>query len=133
MFKLKITMWKLINKKISRKDKLVKFSRSDLMNTLKIVAWHKAFKTYYFQPFEFTYQNITIRLEIKNRKIIITLSGRKSIEEIWKIYFKVYDLLFLFLGAFPKQERVLANDVEINMSERIRKYDTSSVYIEKEL
>lgn len=102
------------------------------MNTLQIIAKHEVFKTYYFEPFEFVYQNVTIKLEVNDRKIIIVLSGVKSNEELLEIFFKVYDLLFLYLGGFPKRECILANNVEINTSEWVRKYDTSSHYIEKE-
>ncbi len=102
------------------------------MNTLQVFATHKVFNTYYFEPFEFVYQSVIIKLEIKDKKIVITLNGKISVEEILKIFIKVYELLFLYLGGFPKRECVLANNVEINTSEWVRKYDTASRYIEKE-
>lgn len=102
------------------------------MNTLKVITVHNTFKTYFFDSFEFSYQNVVIRLEVQQKKLVITLVGRKSIEKILKIFFRLYDLLFIILGAFPKIVSVLANDLVYDTGQWIGKFDTASHYIEKE-
>lgn len=102
------------------------------MNTLKVITIHKTFETYFFDPFEFSYQNVVIRLEMQQKKFVITLTGHKSIEKILKIFYRLYDLLFIILGGFPKRECVLVNDLVYDTSQWIGKFDTASHYIEKE-
>ena len=93
------------------------------MNSVKIIATHITFETYQFEKFEFKYDNVTVTLEIDNKKFIATFVGRKSVEKIMKVYQMVYDVIFLMLGGFPKRECVIVNDIEISTSEWVRKYD----------
>lgn len=100
------------------------------MNTFKVIAEHKVFSTYFFEPFEFTYQNVVIRLELQQKKLIMTLQGRKSIKKIKKIFFELYDLLFLILGGFPKRICVLENNLSCDTTKWLGRFDTSSHYME---
>lgn len=102
------------------------------MNNINIMAVHKSFETYFFEPFAFSYQNVLIKIEMHDKKMILEFRGRKSIKKIMMVFYKVYDLLFLILGAFPKRECVLVNDVELDTSKWVRKYETAQHYIESE-
>lgn len=102
------------------------------MNSIKVIMMHKTFEKYNFELFNFVYQNITISLEMEQGRLIITLVGKKSTEKILEQFWNIYDLLFLILGGFPKREQVLVNDIEIDTSEWVRKFDTALHHIEGE-
>lgn len=68
------------------------------MNSIKAVVSHKAFENYFFEPFEFKYMNTNIQLEIKNNKVNMMFSAKKSADRIYEIFYKVYDLLFFDFG-----------------------------------
>lgn len=102
------------------------------MNIIKIIAWHKVFETYFFETFEFSYKNIKCKLEVEEKKLIMTFVGRKAIPLMYNVFFEVYDLLFLILGGFPEIEYIFENNIEIDTSEWARKYNTASNYNESE-
>ncbi len=102
------------------------------MSSLKFIGEHKVFETYFFEPFDFSYYNFIIRLEVSDKKIIVTIDGEGVFEKILEIFCKVYDLLFLILGGFPKRVEVLENDIKLDTRDWVRKYDTASRYIESE-
>ena len=102
------------------------------MNSVKVITSHKAFETYCFKTFEFQYDNVKINISLNEKKLVIALFGRKSAKKIMDIFFRVYDLIFLILGGFPERESVIVNDIEIDTSKWVRKYHTSSHYIERE-
>lgn len=99
------------------------------MNTLKVTAVHKTFEKYFFETFKFSYHNVIIELAIQDKKLIVTIDGEKTFEEILKIFYKVYNLLFLILGGFPKVESVLENNVKSDTEEWAKKYDTASHFM----
>ena len=102
------------------------------MNSIKIVTNHKVFESYHFKEFVFQYENIQINLSLDEKKFVIVLLGRKSIKKMMDIFFIVYDLVFLILGSFPRREKVFINDLEVDTIKWVKKYNTSSHYIEKE-
>lgn len=103
------------------------------MNTVEIIAEHTAFDVYWFQKFEFCYSNVKIELNCPNGKLEIQLSGRKSIDKIFIIFYLLFDLLFLILGGYPIIQDVLTNGEKIDISEWSRKYDTSSHFMKRGL
>lgn len=102
------------------------------MNSVKVITSHKTFETYCLETFEFQYDNVKINISLNEKKLVIALFGRKSAKKIMDIFFRVYDLIFLILGGFPERESVILNDIEIDTSKWVRKYHTSSHYIERE-
>ena len=52
------------------------------MNILRLEAKHKVFETYSFEKIVFKYDNIQINIELSDKKLIIILCGRKSINKI---------------------------------------------------
>lgn len=102
------------------------------MNTIKFIGKHKTFETYYFETFHFTYQNVLIKLEIQDKKLIVELDGEKSVENLLKIFCKLYDVLFLILGGFPRRECILINGIEEDTGNWVRKFDTAACYDEEE-
>lgn len=102
------------------------------MNTIKFIGRHKTFETYFFEKFHFTYQNVLIRLEVQDKKLLVELEGEETNEKMLKIFCKLYDLLFLILGAFPQRECILINGIEEDTGKWVRKYDTAVCYDEKE-
>lgn len=102
------------------------------MNAIKIIAHHKAFDTYFFEAFEFTYADVKCELRTEEKKLIMTFTGQSSISLIYNVFFEVHDLLFLILGGFPKIEYVFENDIKGDISKLVRKYDTASNYNEPE-
>lgn len=101
------------------------------MNEIKVTAFHKAFQ-HSDEKIDFVYKNVQVVLEKHNKKIIISFISRKSIEVIEKIFIRVYDLLFLLLGGFPKIELVTVNGMEEDVSKWARRYHTSEHFLEKE-
>lgn len=99
------------------------------MNTLKVTTVHRTFETYFFEAFNFSYHNVMIKLAIQDGKLVITIDGEKAFEEILKIFYKVYNLLFLILGGFPKVESLLENNVKLDTKEWVKKYDTDSHFM----
>ncbi len=99
------------------------------MNTLKVTTVHRTFETYFFEAFNFSYYNVMIKLAIQDGKLVITIDGEKAFEEILKIFYKVYNLLFLILGGFPKVESLLENNVKLDTREWVKKYDTDSHFM----
>ena len=102
------------------------------MNVIKIIARHKAFETYFFEAFEFSYENVKCELDVEEKKLIMTFVGRKAIPLIYNVFFEVYNLLFLILGGFPKIEYIFENNIEIDITKWARKYNTASCYNEPE-
>ena len=102
------------------------------MNILRLEAKHKVFETYSFEKIVFKYDNIQINIELSDKKLIIILCGRKSINKIKNVLFKLYDLVFLILGSFPLIESVFINDKKIDISDWVRKFKTSMHFVEKE-
>lgn len=102
------------------------------MNTIKIIAWHKVFETYFFESFEFSYENVRCKLEVEEKKLTMTFVSQKNFSSIYSVFFEVYNLLFLMLGAFPKIEHVFENDIRIDTSKWAIKFNTVSRYNEAE-
>ena len=71
------------------------------MNVIKAKLSHNAFIIQSIQPFSFEYNNTTIRVYKKEECLMIELIGRKKENGLLKVFLKLYDLLFLMLGAYP--------------------------------
>lgn len=102
------------------------------MNNLRLEAKHILVETYPFDNIVFKYNNIKINIECSNEKLIIMLCGRKSIRKIEAVLFRIYDLLFLILGSFPKMESVFINNNQIDISKLVRKFVSATHFMEQE-
>ena len=86
------------------------------MNVVKAKLSHKAFIIQSIQPFSFEYINTNIRIYKKEECLMIELIGRKKENGLLKVFFKLYDLLFLMLGAYPIRCSLSYNEKEIDTS-----------------
>lgn len=102
------------------------------MNVVKAKLSHKAFIIQSIQPFSFEYINTNIRIYKKEECLMIELIGRKKENGLLKVFFKLYDLLFLMLGAYPIRCSLSYNEKEIDTSKWVIRYTTANHFIEQE-
>lgn len=102
------------------------------MNDIKAKLSHNAFIIQSIQPFSFEYNNTTIRVYKKEECLMIELIGRKKENGLLKVFLKLYDLLFLMLGAYPIRLSLSYNEKEIDTSKWVIRYTTANHFIEQE-
>ena len=102
------------------------------MNVIKAKLSHNAFIIQSIQPFSFEYNNTTIRVYKKEECLMIELIGRKKENGLLKVFLKLYDLLFLMLGAYPIRLSLSYNEKEIDTSKWVIRYTTANHFIEQE-
>lgn len=102
------------------------------MNVIKAKLSHNAFIIQSIQPFSFEYNNTTIRVYKKEECLMIELIGKKKENGLMKVFLKLYDLLFLMLGAYPIRLSLSYNEKEIDTSKWVIRYTTANHFIEQE-
>ena len=97
------------------------------MNTLKAVIRHGFFKEPGFQSFSIRIEKSTVvfaRSETPG-DVSLVISGRKGYEKLRKLFFELFELLFIYLGHYPLILSLEYNGISADLKDLINKYHSS--------
>lgn len=94
------------------------------MNTLSVKAKHKGFCKASVEKFSTIIDFSTITISTRQDQLELEIKTRRKEPAALILFFDVYTLLFIYLGAFPSLESVEFNGNIIDTSQWVRKYTT---------
>ena len=101
------------------------------MNNINVVLFHKSFAYQCKDPIDFIYKNTIVKMCIIDDRLNIVLIGENE-STLKNQFYKIYDLLFLMLGAYPRVISLHYNESEEDMNKWARKYFTSNHFAHAE-
>lgn len=96
------------------------------MNTLYVKAKHKGLWRTKVERFNTTIDCSSITLFSQNDQIEMIIKTRKQESAAIALFFDVFSLLFIYLGAYPVIDSIVFNDSVIDTSQWVGKYITRS-------
>lgn len=99
------------------------------MNRVSILLYHKSLSLSLInESIHFIIDNVNVSFTVDNNEISMILTGRKKCENLDKIFFLIFDYLFLLLGSYPKIIERKYNDKAVSISDLANKFLTSDNY-----
>lgn len=93
---------------------------------------HKYFEQNKIQKFCVKINCSTVKFEQTNSVVEVTIIGRKSSEKLNSFFFELLSMMFLYLGSFPKIEKLFVGEQEVDVSKFANKYVSYSYFERKD-
>lgn len=103
------------------------------MNEMEMVAVHKCFVIYPIKKFENKIDNNIISVETRHDTMLMHIKSRKGRKKLSSFGFRIMEILFLYLGAFPKLQSVTLNGDEQDIEEYVDKFMTYQYFVRNDL
>lgn len=100
------------------------------MNEMRIKAEHKVFSTYPITKFQSIIDKNKVFIEADNGVVNLHIVSRKGKEKLQHFGLKIFEMLFLYIGSFPKIRDIYYNGEPQDISKLANKY-TSYSYFER--
>jgi len=94
------------------------------MNILTIKSRHKGLISAPISKFNTIIDSSSIEMSSKNDELKIVIATRKKETAALSLFFEIYSLVFIYLGAFPTIESIDFNGNSIDTSQWVGKYKT---------
>lgn len=100
-----------------------------LIKKLFVVCEKEPIDNKWFEDVEFVFSNCDISLKKKEDSLIFHIEMKKHSDiPLWTIFSSMFDIIFLCVGKFPCIKSIQENDVDIDISNLLRKFTTSNHY-----
>lgn len=93
----------------------------------------KIFTIHNVEPFEVKIFNSRVSMRSEREKFSIDIRGRKSSQKLYGLLIDIESLLFFYMGFFPLIISLKVNGEDADISERVGKYHTSSIFTKQNL
>lgn len=96
------------------------------MNFLTVKLSHTYFTQQSIKNLLIDIDNYNIKIYTENKLLFINVEGENNNQDLFESFLCVYQLLFLYLGCFPKIIELNQNGIISDNSEMVSKYNSSS-------
>ncbi|MEY8392756.1 hypothetical protein AALA98_15605 [Lachnospiraceae bacterium 45-W7] len=93
---------------------------------------HRYFEQSRIQNFCVKINYNIVKFEQTNAVVEVTITGRKSNEKLNSFFFELLSMMFLYLGSFPKIEKLFLGEQEVDGSKFAKKYVSYSYFERKD-
>lgn len=103
------------------------------MNEIYAKYTSKIFNNYPIKEFSEKINNCKVSMRSNNSFFEIIIVGRKKIDKLLILLAEIEELIFFYIGSFPRLISLKKNGNDIDFSNRIDKYITSNNYVRNNL
>ena len=103
------------------------------MNILTIRTKHNGLRIVPVSKFSTIIDKCTIEMSSRNDELQIIIATRKNESTTLMLFFDIFSLLFIYLGAFPVIESIDYNGILIDTSQWVGKYRTRQDFFRQDL
>lgn len=93
----------------------------------------KIFMIHKVEPFEVKIFNSRVSMRSEREEFSIIINGRKSAQKLHELLADIESLLFFYIGSFPLMTTLKTNGEDEDISQRVGKFHTSSIFIKHNL